>query len=421
MPRIDDNAFSSSKSFKKKNYRPWNLLDADIGTGVNTREDETEKAILGKQKTIKKQIEHKPNTNWTQTEHKLGTNRTQTEHKEKETEHKLDTEPNTTSDTNRTQTEHKLDTNINFSSLVGLQRKLILLIYENCKIARSKITEPLTLEYISEQIKIPLGSIKTTIRRLEMKGYVKRIEYKNGRSGWSKYEIPKNIFNEMLQNETGHKLDTNWTQTGHKLDTKAYTEPNTTPSSSSGNINILNKNTTTTSDEWNELDIIPLQNFGFTKNHLLQIATQNKLSHQVVQDSIYAFAFDLTENGKSKNIKCDPVNYFMGILRNGQPYAPPSNYESPQDKAMRIYTERMQATEQKRVETEQKALNFAFKDWFSKLSEEALRAFLPPLWKKSKLEDNKMLESLAKNHFEKEVWLELKNQIEIGTVLNSEG
>ena len=94
---------------------------------------------------------------------------------------------------------------------MGLQRKLILLIYENCKIARSKITEPLTLEYISEQIKIPLGSIKTTIRRLEMKGYVKRIEYKNGRSGWSKYEIPKNIFNEMLQNETGHKLDTNWT------------------------------------------------------------------------------------------------------------------------------------------------------------------------------------------------------------------
>ena len=42
--------------------------------------------------------------------------------------------------------------------------------------------------------------------------------------------------------------------------------------------------------EWQNIDIEPLSQIGFTTTHLSQLAAQNKLPPQVVQDSIYAFA-----------------------------------------------------------------------------------------------------------------------------------
>ena len=57
----------------------------------------------------------------------------------------------------------------------------------------------------------------------------------------------------------------------------------------------------------------------------------------LIQESINAFAFNLKENNKGKGLKTSPLNYLMGILRSGIPYAPPSNYESPESRAMNIY------------------------------------------------------------------------------------
>ena len=174
------------------------------------------------------------------------------------------------------------------------------------------------------------------------------------------------------------------------MDTQPATQPTTALSSSSSSY-INNINTTTTgdehknqkayvlSDEWKSINIEPLNSIGFTSTHLAQIASQNLLSAAIVQDSINAFAFDLQENKKGASIKKgDPTNFFMGILRNGKPYAPPSNYESPQDKAMRIYLDRKREAEQSRAAMEKEAFDYAFKDWFSKLSDEEKIRLLPP-------------------------------------------
>ena len=184
-------------------------------------------------------------------------------------------------------------------------------------------------------------------------------------------------------------------------------------------------NTTTTSgtslkddildNEWLKIDIEPLTNIGFTKTHLNQIASQNILSTKLVHGSIYAFAFDLQENDKAKKINGDPINFFMGILRNGKPYAPPSNYESPQDKAIRLYRERMREIDKDRVEAEKEAITLAFNDWFSKLTNEQKIEFLPKMLRgdmtNEKLKKSKMLENSARSYFENEIWLNKKNEI----------
>ncbi len=407
MPRIGNTLppSPSQRSFKKKNYRPWNLLDDLQQSSAKPDTNRTQ---------TKHETEHKPNTNRTQTEHRKNINLTQTEH-----------EPSTKSDTdwstNRAQTGHKPDTNHCFSTLVGLQRKTLLFLYENCKATRSKITEPLTLEHLSNQLNIRIGSVKTTIRRLQIKSFIKRLDFKNGRSGWSKYEVPSNLFSELLQLETQHKLNTKWTQTEHKADTELDTKPNTTMPSSSGILNILKETTTGDGNKnsfnqdipenW-RLDIEPLQQIGFTQTHLKQIASQNKLSPQLVQDSIYGFAFDIENNDKLKKINKDPISYFMGIVRTGQVYTFSSNYESPQDKAMRLHLERTRELERKRREVEKEAFDLDFRAWFSELSDAQKRELLPEKMRGgAKLEKNIFLETSARSKFETEIWPTKRKEI----------
>lgn len=376
-------------------------------------------------KENRQQSGNKVTTNRQQTDNKVTTNWQQKDTSKQETGNKVATQPTTQVTTNWQQSDNKLTTKHAFSSLVGLQRSIIIFLYNECKNTRSKTTKNLTLEHFSNALKTSKRCIKTTTQRLEAKNLVQRVEYKNGRGGWTKYGVTDTLYQELLQYETDNKLATNWQQTGNKVVTQPTTQPTTSPPSSSGNINNDNKTTTTSdegekskdqlvSEEWQNLDIEPLSNFGFTKTHLLQIATQSKLTIQAVQDSVYAFAFDLKENDKAKSIKGDTINFFMGILRNGKPYAPPSNYESPQDKAMRIYLERMREIEKKRVEAEKEVFTLEFNNWFRSLSDEQKRNFLPEAFRRSNpnLENNKILESSARNHFEKETWAHRKAAIQ---------
>jgi predicted transcriptional regulator len=370
-----------------------------------------------------RQTQDKPETNLGQTQDKVETKSKTNEARKLKTPDKVKTEPRTVSKTNLGQTQDKIEIKVGFSSLVGLQRNITILVYENCKASRDKTTSSLSIEHIALSCKTTKASAQKTIQRLEKKFILKRKEFKNGRSGWTKYELPEYIYQELLFNETQNKLKANLGQSWDKVETEPRTELKTMALSSSGN-NILNTTTTggaknlqstDLSSEWLNVDIEPLSMIGFTKTHLLQIASQNILSAELVQGSIYTYAFDLQENGKAKTITNDPISYFMGILRKGNPYAPPSNYESPQDKALRIYKERMQKIEQGRVEAEKEAMRLAFNDWFTKLSDEEKIGFLPKVYPKPKegedLNKHKIINSFAWNKFKDEIWPEEKEKI----------
>jgi len=414
MPRIikdsTEESNSTTKPFVKKKYRPWDLLDEGDFYVVTAQNDNQ------KQHTNQTQNERKantqPNTNSVQIEHKVPTQNSS----EKSTEHGPDTQPNTIVNTKLVQNEYKPDTYISLFELVGLQKKITLLVYELCKNNRSTVSEPLTLEHISEHLNIKIGSIKTTIARLEEKKILIRKEFKNGRGGWTKYELPKSIYNEALQLETAHKQHTNDTQTRHKPDTQPSTQLNTTSPSSSSFNNYITTTTETVksqkinlNDDWLNVDIEPLKNIGFTKTHLEQLASQNLLLPKIVQDSIYAFSFDLVENNKAKELKGQPINFFMGILRKGNPYASPVNYESPQDKSMRIYVEQQRAIEAKRAAIEKEAFELAFNEWFKGLSEEEKKQYTPKFL--TYTEGHKPTESIARKHFSDEIWAVKLNAI----------
>ena len=126
------------------------------------------------------------------------------------TGNKLATKLATLSATKWKQTENKQETKTTFYELVGLQINIIILICHECKNSRSRTTESLTLEYLSGAVKCSTTVIKTTRQRLEKKGCLLRVAFKNGRGGWSKYELPERVYHDVLRIETENKVETNW-------------------------------------------------------------------------------------------------------------------------------------------------------------------------------------------------------------------
>jgi predicted transcriptional regulator len=240
----------------------------------------------------------KVDSNWVQTgyesgdafEDKLGTNRVQTGYKNKKTV---------------------------FTELYGIQREIIICLCQLCKKTRSKITEPITIEYLTLSLNRTYNSVKTSIKRLERKGCITRVNFKNGRGGWSKYEISECIYHEAIQHETGDKLRTNRGQTEDKLGAEVGTELGTTVSSSSSYLN-LKETTTSLSNEWN-FDITPYARLGFTQTQIKQLAALGSISPAEVEQSLIEFSYDI-DNNKLPPIKTSKINFLMGLLRSGHSY-----------------------------------------------------------------------------------------------------
>jgi hypothetical protein len=144
-------------------------------------------------------------------------------------------------------------------------------------------------------------------------------------------------------------------------------------------------------------------------HHLLQIAKHGKLSQQMVQDSIHAFAFDLEVNKRHEKIKGSPLNYFMGILKGGSVYLPPHNYESPQARSLRLYAERQASLKAQQDAIEKSARELAFETWLKEMSESERKAILSPDVAQVSFMGPKMLQ--WKKYFEIEVWPRQRQQL----------
>ena len=202
-------------------------------------------------------------------------------------------------------------------------------------------------------------------------------------------------------------------QTVSNASPKAYAEPLAGVSSSSSSLISEDLKTTTTgepellkiegvslSPEWQAVDIASLSEIGFSQAHLIQLARQGKFSAAEVQESIQYFAFDLKRNGFKSNGPA--INFFMGILRKGNPYAPPANYESPADEARRKYLEAKRRIEERRLAEEREVQELEFGEWMRGLTHEQVDAIVPEVVRHIR----RLREESLRTHFVNEIWPE---------------
>jgi hypothetical protein len=273
------------------------------------------------------------------------------------------------------------------------------------------VTDPIAITVLAGSCGTTVLSAQKTIQRLEGKGLLRRVSFRNGRGGWTRYEVAQDVFQEILHLESQDKLRTNLGQTSDELRSQPRTERRTSASSSSSSVLDLEILKTTTGaelpdkiaplpDAWDQIDSTPLADLGFSRAHLIQLARDGKLSVEEVQDSIHFFAFDMKRNGKGKEIKGPPVSFFMGILRKGVPYAPPSNFESPEEAARRLYVESKRRLKERRESQEQEMKELEFSEWRNELTREAINAIVPEVSRSFP----KLSESSLKAHFDEYVW-----------------
>ena len=231
-------------------------------------------------------------------------------------------------------TDNKRISDSKLEMLVGYEKKLLLLVNEECRFIGDLITPPITNERIRETLKCSMGMAKLVIHRLVKKGFIKRHESKTGRGGWTKFSIPKELYQKLNQISNGYQLDI-------KGASKGLSEGLSEPSSSSSNISIINK--TTTKDAWSEIDITPLEKIGFTDTHVKQIISSEKSSPELLKKSIEYFTH-MVETDKTIE---KPILLFMKAMRNEGAIAKPVGYKTKLERNIEILEQEKKAEQDK--------------------------------------------------------------------------
>jgi DNA-binding MarR family transcriptional regulator len=324
-------------------------------------------------------------TNLDQSSNKVTTNLDQSSNSalstDSEKDAKVATQLTTEPRTKLKQSSNKVATNPSLEAITGLQRDALFFIYENCRYAGSKTSTPIAIKNLAEAIKCSVRTARVTIQRIEKKGYVTRLEYKDGRGGWTKYQLPNEIYSQLLFDRSSNKAATNLEQSGNKVAAQPTAEVATKGLSSSSSLSSsLEKELTATNldlvGEWRSIQTPnALRSIGFGESQIRQICEAQKLTPEVVQSSLDHYAYDLSQG---KKINSSPLGYIVSILKfRGEPYIS-SAYLKEEAREIAEYMAQVEKTRSAKEAMLQHQLETQFEEWFLKLSPTQMTEFVAP-------------------------------------------
>jgi hypothetical protein len=397
MPRIED----IKSNFKKKEYRAWdsNLLDAlkipkNETDNTNSIEDKDKTVSLPNDQTQEKkpksnslnevQLGFNKGSNKVQLESNHSSNRVQSGFNKGANEVQLESIQGSNRVQNETLNRGQLGSNDdpgNISGLIsklgGNEHKIFFCIVDICVAKGGLSTGDIPGKILMAAANTTRNGMETALKRLKKKGLLFRSDGKTGKNGQMNLLISEHIKNQAIKfmrlQTADHELF-NWSSIrvqnafGNRVQLESH---NSLYNSSS---NKYKTTITELPEEWKKINVIPLESIGFSEQHLLDIFRTNSCDPDMVQESIYHFAFGL-EQGKYKTYD-DPLKVLIGRLRKGSPWFE-SNYESPKIRAMRELVERKKAEKDKVDAMIKELSDLEFPNWRKKLSENEIQQILP--------------------------------------------
>jgi hypothetical protein len=162
-------------------------------------------------------------------------------------------------------------------------------------------------------IETTISAGRKAIQRLEDKGFIVRGSFKDGRGGWTKYELKEEVYKTLLLDNRMAKLEPNISQSRAKVDTQLEPQPEPSSPCSSSNLNI-NNTTTTEPDLW--LSVPKNLEGRVSIRQLRDFVKQNLISAEDLQSSLDGFAYDL-EKGSIRAKNGNPVAILIGAVKSG--------------------------------------------------------------------------------------------------------
>lgn len=316
---------------------------------------------------------------------------------------------------NYEQTNSKLIATTPFAKLTGIQRILALFIYEECKRIRNRVTDEISVLDLIKITQADINTTKNAIHRIIQKGVIGRYEFKDGRAGWTRYELADSIYQEIREREFSGKLVANWKQS----DSKVVAQPvaQLVASSSSSSSSLIKEDSLKTNTEikptslnelpydWDAIDYSALQELDihFGKTHVRQIYSRNWCnSAQDLQASLNHFAYYMAHVKREKAPK-EPIGHFMAVMRDGRFYGRPEGYLSPEERAEEARLESEQRKAEQLRSLQQKRFDALFEQWFASLRGTEIQALSPSV--EGYDEKKKFLKYYFLEHF----WLSIKD------------
>jgi hypothetical protein len=316
---------------------------------------------------------------------------------------------------NQEQTSSKLVANTSFAKLGGIQRNITVFMYQECKRLLSKVTSEISAADLSEIAKSDIGTAKNATIRLIEKCVIRRFEYKDGRSGWTRYELADNIYQEIRERElTGRFID-NREQSSSKVvaEPVAKVVANSSSSSSSSSYKELNTNTGTDSGSpLNESNNLPedwrqiiwsedTQKAGFGIGRLKQWWERKYCTAQEAQESIRHFEAQRKASPATHRINTSPINYLMGVMANSKYFSAPDGYLSPEDLAQQKKLDHQETVLRQRQRREEQYFELVFEEYFDGLSSKQIRELSP------EFTDFQASRAMIRNKFFEKYWTEI--------------
>jgi hypothetical protein len=293
---------------KFSTHTPWAQPQAELGPETNPDQSQI------KVETNPDQSQIKVETNPDQSQIKVETNPDQSQIK-------VSTISRSKSDQNPDQTQIKPRSKFNLSSIVGLQRNIINFVFEESMKSRDKHTAQIALQVLADACKTTKMAAQVATRRLEAKTLLMRVDFKNGRGGWTKYQLPFHIFQELLTRDTEEKLRSKSDQNSDQSQIKPRAQPRPSlpivvvPSS------LSLKTTTIETEIETPCFLIPNELSGMvSRRQLNQFVLEGKISEFELQMSLDAFAYDLRNKLVSTKHTANPVGLLIGAIKNNGGY-----------------------------------------------------------------------------------------------------
>lgn len=362
MPQLSD-ILEKRKStpFAKKKYRTWEFSEFDAGKEHKQLDNIkiTNKQHIGNIKVSERH--HKDNNQITYKQKLDNIKITNRKHIGNDLDNKID----------------EVDYLESIKKLTGIQEKIFFYVIEICSAKGVLETGSIITFDIKEAAKCSYGSVKTSLKRLIDKKLIERKPGKRSKGGHINLSITKNIRSAALEvkkeRESSSIIHSQIFKKMHVIDNDL---DNMSPIYNNDNKNIIIKTLSLPLD-WEIIDTTPLKDIGFSIAQLKQLYQSGKTSPEVVQISIYHFAFAL-ENRKEEieNKYKGSLNAIMAVLIKGNAWFE-DKYESPQEKAIKKVLEVKKYQQEKIQNMLNELCELEFPDWRSKLTDEEISEIVP--------------------------------------------
>ena len=310
------------------------------------------------------------------------------------------------------------------TKLKGIPFKVINYLLLNLENKKNLITKKISINQLSKEIDETLNSTRQAIRRLKHNNTIKTIEFSTSCSnGYAKFKISRSFYQNLIKNPP-ERLELTKAMVLEEKKAKITLPLNNSINNISNITNTIkeeerskdflfkdrishnSQNTCDFPSAWLKINIEPLRTIGFSDTQLQQL--QNRNTPEVVQESIYQFAYGLEYNEKTKKYNDNALNVLMGVLRKGQAWIEP-NYRSPQELALEDLIAQKKEKKNRCNKKLDELMDLEFPAWHNKLSEQEIEEIVPETFRVTRVPQD-VVEYLKKYFRDKMLIPRLKEQ-----------